>query len=217
MSIDEDTEWLDALAGRTAAEQSPREGAERTTDSAQSRALVLEARVLRELIRSQEPEIASTQPTTDAAREDELIRRAGADGLLPSPLAAPRAASSRTVRRPWFADTRAAFAAAAVLIAAVGIGLWQSMLPPTETMRGTVNGTVHLEARDPSALKRQLIEELTAAGVRVSGYERLGHIGIDADLPQPVAPAAAAVLERHHIPIPADGALMIEIDSAGSR
>ena len=217
MNIDEDTEWLNALAGRGDTEHSPRDGADTAADSAQSRALVLEARVLREFIRSQEPEIASTQPTTDAAREDELIQRARADGLLPPPIAAPRAAGSRAVRRRWFADTRVAFAAAAVLIAAVGIGLWQSMLPPTETVRGTVNGTVHLEARDPSALKRQLIEELAAAGVRVSGYERLGHIGIDADLPQPVAPAVAAVLERHHIPIPADGALMIEIDSAGSR
>jgi len=54
----------------------------------------------------------------------------------------------------------------------VGAGIWQSQLPPTETLRGVERGTVLLTARDPQALKHQLVGELQAAGVRVSSYER---------------------------------------------
>jgi hypothetical protein len=189
MTMDEDTSWLDALAGRT--------------DRASS-ALLLEALALREFIRSQEFDVASPVPTVDPARERELLERARREGLLPRPAAPPRR---------WFADTRVTFAAAAMVLAAIGVGLWRSTAPPVETLRGVANGTVHLEARDPPALKRELTAELTAASVRVSGYERLGHIGIDADLPQPVSSPVAAILERHHIPIPADGVLSVEIDA----
>jgi hypothetical protein len=191
MTMDEDTSWLDALAGRT--------------DRASS-ALVLEALALREFIRSQEFDVASPVPTVDPARERELLERARREGLLPRPAAPPRR---------WFADTRVTFAAAAMVLAAIGVGLWRSTAPPVENLRGVANGTVHLQARDPPALKRELTAELTAAGVRVSGYERLGHIGIDADLPQPVSSPVAAILERHHIPIPADGVLSVEIDAPG--
>lgn len=190
--MDEDTSWLDALAGRT----------ERA-----SSALVLEALALRGFIRSQGFDVAPPVPTVDPARERELLERARREGLLPRPAGAPP--------RPRFADTRVTFAAAAMMLAAIGVGLWRSTAPPVETLRGVTNGTVHLEARDPPALKRELTAELTAAGVRVSGYERLGHVGIDADLPQPVSSPVAAILERHHIPIPADGVLSVEIDAPG--
>jgi hypothetical protein len=198
--MDEDTSWLDALAGRT--------------DRA-SNALVLEALALRGLIQSQEFDVAPPVPTVDPARERELLERARREGLLPR-LAAllPHVGHAAPPRR-WFADTRVTFAAAAMVLAAIGVGLWRSTAPPVETLRGVANGTVHLEARDPPALKRELTAELTAAGVRVSGYERLGHIGIDADLPQPVSSPVAAILERHHIPIPADGVLSVEIDAPG--
>jgi hypothetical protein len=191
MTMDEDTSWLDALAGRT--------------DRASS-ALVLEALALRGFIQSQEFDVAPPVPTVDPARERELLERARREGLLPRPAAPPRR---------WFADTRVTFAAAAMVLAAIGVGLWRSTAPPVETLRGVANGTVHLQARDPPALKRELSAQLTAAGVRVSGYERLGHIGIDADLPQPVSSPVAAILERHHIPIPADGVLSVEIDAPG--
>ena len=186
--MDEDTSWLDALAGRT--------------ESASS-ALVLEALALRGFIRSQGFDVAAAVPSVDPARERALLERARREGLLPRQ-AAPRR---------WYADTRVTFAAAAMVLAAIGVGVWRSTLPPLETLRGVTNGTVHLEARDPPALKRELTAELTAAGVRVSGYERLGHIGIDADLPQPVSSPVAAILERHRIPIPADGVLSVEIDA----
>jgi hypothetical protein len=215
MSSAEDTDWLDALAGRIdagIAESGAAAGA--AVDSTQSRALALEALVLRKFIQSQESDIASHEPSADAAREQALIERARTEGLLSEGHTPSRmAGSAPSRRRSWVADARVRYAAAAMVIIAAGIGIWQSMLPPIETLRGTVNGIVHLEARDPPALKHQLTEELNAVGVRVSGYERLGHIGIDAELPQPVSAPIVEVLGRHHIPVPEDGVLTVEIDA----
>ena len=169
--------------------------------------------MLREHILAQESKVVPAVPTIDAAREHELIERARAAGLL-------SAATTRTAapQRRWFAEPRTGFRAAAMVLLGVGAaGLWWSRPPPSEALRGIVGGTVHLEARDPPALKRQLAEELTAVGVRVSGYERFGHPGIDADLPLPISSAVVHVLERHHIPVPPDGALVVEIDLAPRR
>jgi hypothetical protein len=203
MSDDDDTAWLEALAGR------PRESQSRLTR---------EGLALRERIRDQEVEDdagGESLPEIDAARESALIERAVAEGLLAPRPATPRPTTLRPARNRRFAGMRFGTAAAAVLIVAVGVGLLRYTQPPAEIFRGAQNGTIRLEARDPAALKRRLIEELTAAGVEVSGYERLGHVGIDADLPQPVSPQVHQVLERHHIPVPADGTLIIEIDAPG--
>jgi hypothetical protein len=42
-------------------------------------------------------------------------------------------------------------------------------------------------------------------------------LGIDADLPRPISAPVRDVLRRHRIPIPEDGALVIEIDAAGAQ
>ena len=201
MTVEDEAAWLDALAGRV----DPQE--ERSN-------AVREALALRAFIRAQEIKIEATMPSVDAVRERELMERARAAGLLSA--AAPARVSP--YRRRWFAGSRTGFAAAATVVLAVGAAvLWRSTLPPPEALRGIIGGTVHLEARDPPALKRRLAEELTAVGVSVSGYERFGHLGIDADLPLPVPAAVAHVLERHHIPVPRDGALVVEIDPAVRR
>ena len=193
--IDEpDDVWLEALAGRVSPAQV----------SEQSRALALEAAALREFIREEESVISLDVPGVSAAREEELIARARRDGLLVSYSTDARARPSLR---------RLSLSAAAVLVVAVGIGVWRASLPPLEVVRGVDHGTVHMEARDPAALKRQLTDELEAAGVKVSGYERLGRVGIDADLPQPLPPEVAKILARHQIPIPSDGALVVEIAS----
>jgi len=191
--IDEpDDVWLEALAGRVSPAQV----------SEQSRALALEAAALREFIREEESVSSLDVPGVSAAREEELIARARRDGLLVSYSTDARARPSLR---------RLSLSAAAVLVVAVGIGVWRASLPPLEVVRGVDHGTVHMEARDPAALKRQLTDELEAAGVKVSGYERLGRVGIDADLPQPLPPEVAKILARHQIPIPSDGALVVEI------
>jgi len=193
--IDEpDDVWLEALAGRVSPAQV----------SEQSRALALEAAALREFIREEGSVSSLDVPGVSAAREEELIARARRDGLLVS-------YSTNVRARPNL--RRLSLSAAAVLIVAVGIGVWRASLPPLEVVRGVDHGTVHMEARDPAALKRQLTDELEAAGVKVSGYERLGRVGIDADLPQPLPPEVAKILARHQIPIPSDGALVVEIAS----
>lgn len=184
MSEEDDLHWLEALAGRPASD-----------------AVGQEAKVLRGLIRAQiEQEIIAVSEK-DFARESALIARAKAEGLLPS-----------RSRRPWY--QAAAGLAAAALLASVLIGLYLTSLPPSETFRGVQDGTVRLASKDPSALKQQIIRELRAAGVPAVGYERLGRSGIDADLQKPISVSVRKVLERHHIPVPEDGALVIEIDAA---
>jgi hypothetical protein len=187
LSEEDDLHWLDALAGR------PASG---STDAADR-----EARTLRGLISTQIKENIVAVSKMDFARESALIARAKAEGLLP-----PRS------RRPWF--QAAAGLAAAALLASVLIGLYRTSLPPSETFRGVQDGTVRLAAKDPSALKQQIIRELHAAGIPAVGYERLGRSGVDAELPKPISAAAREVLERHHIPVPQDGALVIEIVAA---
>ena len=189
MSEEEDLHWLNALAGRAA--------------SGSTDAVGQEARTLRNLISAQIEEDTVAASKMDLARESALIARAKAEGLLP-----PR------LRRPWF--PAAVGLAAAALLASVLIGLYRTSLPPSETFRGAQDGTVRLAAKDPPALRRQIIRELRAAGVPAVGYERLGRLGVDAELPQPISARAREVLERHHIPVPQDGALVIEIDTADS-
>ena len=186
MSEEEDLRWLNALAGRAASG---------STDAAGQ-----EARTLRDLISAQIEADTVRAPEMDFARESALIARAKAEGLLPP------------LRRPWF--QAAAGLAAAALLASVLIGLYRTSLPPSETFRGVQDGTVRLAAKDPLALKQQIVRELRAAGVPAVGYERLGRLGVDAELPKPISVSARKVLERHHIPVPLDGALVIEIDAA---
>jgi hypothetical protein len=197
--IDDDDTWLEALAGRIEPAQMPGE---------QHRSLLLEAFALREWIRRQGSAPMPDVLSVDVARERDLVARAAREGLIAQPAAG---------RRSRIALHRFSLAAAALLVVAVGIGFWQSIRVPQETLRGIDHGTIHMVARDPLELKRQLTTELQAAGATVSGYERLGRVGIDADLPQPLPAQIAHVLKRHHIPIPADGILVVEIEAPGSR
>ncbi len=86
-----------------------------------------------------------------------------------------------------------------------------------EVVRGTAQAVVRIEAADPSALQRQILEDLRRAGVEATGYERLGRHGIDADLPDLVPPAIERVLQRHGIPVPRDGVLAVEISARAAE
>jgi hypothetical protein len=196
MNADEDQAWLEALAGRRAA----------TPASAGTQ----EAHALRALIQAQTREDTAAAASVDPAREAALIERARAEGLL-SRRAAPRWGwRSRMVSRP-------ALAAAAVATLAIAVAVTRYVSAPTATLRGGLE-TVRLEARDPQALRQELIQELRAAGVvHVSGYQQFGRIGIDADLPQPLTPQVRGVLARHGIPVPGDAALVVVIAASGER
>jgi hypothetical protein len=191
MSPDALDNWLAALAGRETEEGNP------------------EGSALRALIQAQPREALIPVAELDPIRESQLIARARAAGLLPEePSASPPARLSTAWR--WTIP-RVALIAAALAGIAIGVSTLRTIKGPSETYRGAVEGVVELEASDPQALKQQLILELKSAGVSAMGYQRLNRVGLDADLPQPVSPEVRRVLERHHIPVPEDGVLVIEI------
>jgi hypothetical protein len=186
MSADDQDRWLDALAGRD-------------VDGGSQ-----EGRALREQIRAHPIEPLAPAAEIDPAREAQLIARARAAGLLP--------AESRSRR---LGVARVALMAAALGGVAIGVNTLRYMSAPFETFRGAANGVVELETKDPRALEQRLIRELKDAGVSATGYERLDRMGLDADLPLPVAAKVRRVLEQHQIPVPSDGALVVEIHAPG--
>jgi hypothetical protein len=191
---DEDQDWLDALAGRGA--------------TGSHRAAIAEAQRLRESIRRNVrlPDVAV--PEQDAQREAQLIERARREGLID-----PAQLARRARRRLPAIGGVAALAAS---VAGIAIALFLHGRPQTEHVRGTREQVTRIEAADPTALKMQILGELRAAGVRATGYDQLGIEGIDADLPEPVPPHVRDVLTRHHLSVPTNGVLRIEI-AAPSR
>jgi len=184
---DEDQDWLDTLAGRGA--------------TGSHRAAIAEAQRLRESIRRNVRVPDVVIPEQDAQREAQLLERARREGLIdPAQLA-------RRMRR----RLPAIGAALAASVAGVAIALFLHGRPHTQHLRGTREQVIRIEAADPTALKMQLLDELRAAGVRATGYDQLGVAGIDADLPEPVPPRVRDVLTRHHLSVPSNGVLRIEI------
>lgn len=204
MSSEDDEIWLDALAGRD-------------LHTASSTGLH-EGRILRALILARKPDVAPAIATVDSAREAALIERARAEDLL---IAHGTGTGTRTfastVRSRSLMTSWGVRLAAALAVVAFAVGIARFEFLPKETLRGTRSGVVLLEAQDPRALKREIIGELNGAGVRATGFEQLNRVGIDADLPEPIPPKVRRVLERHHIPVPIDGALVIEIDSSTGK
>ena len=189
--MDDETEiWFEALSGRA---ENDRRGAAR------------EAHALRAaMLRQRGPEPTSVR-ARDVSREDALLERARREGLIPAARARRSFGWERLAGWPAFsAYTAVACSALVVFI------LWHSPRQ-AEVVRGAPGEIVTLQASDPSALKRTLLNELRAAGVEATGYERLGVQGIDADLPTPVPARVHAVLDRHHIRTPPDAVLRIEI------
>jgi hypothetical protein len=193
MNRDDDQAWLEALAGRSRAGQ----GGEAAREAERLRAGILARQV-------EEP---PPVPEQDARREAALIARARREGLMPETVAASRR---------WWAGWRgAAVLAATACLLVVGFLIRPARID--ETVRGNPGGMVRLEDDHPEALQRRIVDDLRAAGVAATPYERLGRRGIDADLPVPVPPEVAEVLRRHRIPVPSDGVLTLEISQRAGR
>jgi hypothetical protein len=185
--VGDDDLWLDALAGRT------------TVDSAAAR----EAQELRGAMLAREiPEVDVAQ--IDPAREQMLLARARREGPL----------GARFNQTPGL---RLSLAAAAVVCIALGFWFVQRPQDDAFVVRSATNGTIHIEAHDPQALKQRLLADLRAAGVTANGYQRLGSEGIDADLPPVLNGKVAAVLDRYGLAPPADGVLRVEIAAPPDR
>ncbi len=194
--MDQDTEiWLDALAGRATADD--------------RREPVVEAQALREtLLRLPRPDIG-VEPSHDEHREAALLQRARREGLL-----AARTDGSWRARLGPFGTWPAFGTLAALACSAIVATILLHPARGPETVRGVRGELMVLTSADPVRLKSELLAELEDAGVRATGYERLGREGIDADLPQPIPARVRAVLSRHHLEAPADGILRIEIAPA---
>ena len=104
MNLDDDSIWLDALAGRV--DTAP-------SEAEQSQAPVREGAALRELIRSQPFDAASGVPGVDAGREAALIERARREGLFASPAMQPPRTDSAAPRRRGLRVSRLGFAVTA--------------------------------------------------------------------------------------------------------
>jgi hypothetical protein len=185
--VGDDELWLDALAGRA------------TVDSAAAR----EAHELRDAMLARNlPDVVVTD--TDPAREQMLLTRARANGLL-------------VARRTQTPGLRLGLAAAAVVCVALGFWLVQRPQDDAFVVRSATNGTIHIEAKNPQALKQRLLGDLRAAGVAANGYQRLGSEGIDADLPPVLNDKVAAVLDHYGLAPPTDGVLRVEIAAPPDR
>ncbi len=181
MTQHDDGAWLDALAGRD------------TGDTPAAR----EAQGLRAAILSRDlPAIEVAQ--TDPAREYQLLERARCDEGVRAPIRSSRVSM-------W------GLAAAAVVFVTFGTWLFQTTHEDEFVVRSLANGTIHVQADDPPALKQRLLRDLRAAGVKARGYQRFDVEGIDAELPDPIDARVAAVLARYRIAAPADGVLRLEI------
>jgi hypothetical protein len=193
-AMDDETKiWFEALSGRAANDS---HGAAR------------EAHALRAaMLRQPRPETAAVSER-DVTREAQLLERARREGLFPAAGARGPFRWGRLAGWPAFGAYTAV--ACSALVAFI---LWHAP-KQTEVVRGAPAEIVTLQASDPIALKRTLLEELRAAGVKATGYERLGVQGIDADLPTPIPDRVRAVLGRHHIGTPPDAVLRIEIRPA---
>jgi hypothetical protein len=189
---DEDQAWLDALAGR-APEGSGGPAAR-------------EARRLREFIQRNVRTPDVTIPTRDTQREGQLLERARREGLVDAAQLGRRGRQLIGVRSGRWIGL-----AAGVVGIAAALALFLRLAPPTEHVRSAHESVTRIEAADPTALKVEILDELRAAGVTATGYEALGIEGIDAQLPKPVPPGVRDILTRHHLSVPGNGVLRIEI------
>lgn len=115
-------------------------------------------------------------------------------------------------RSTFRATGRRGVVAAAMAVAVLALA-W-NLRPASDASTApfdVINGTVRVTAPDPRALKQQIVADLASAGVQANGYEQLGVIGIDAELPRPLTAEARAVLDKHRLAAPANGILRIEI------
>lgn len=194
---DEDRDWLDALAGRAP------EGS--------GGVAAREARRLREFIQRNVRAPDVTVPARDAQREGQLLERARREGLIDPAELGRRGRPLIGVRTGRWVGL-----AAGVVGIAAALALFLRGTPPAEHLRSAHESVSRIEATDPTALKMEILDELRAAGVTATGYEALGIEGIDAQLPKPVPPRVRDILTRHHVSVPDNGALRIEIAAPGT-
>jgi hypothetical protein len=197
----DDLDWFDAIAGRPRADADPQ--------------TLREATLLREAMRTWTPRALAADVTR--ADPEALVARARREGVL----AGPRWCAGCAERWRWLrARPRVAggfgFALAALLAVLVF-----GVLPPqrgddeSRVLRGTqADGVWLLRSAEPEALRERIAADLSATGLTVRRYERLGRFGIDAEGAAAPSPALQDTLRRHGVQPGADGVLRIEVEKA---
>jgi hypothetical protein len=205
----DDAAWLAALAGRSIAHVDDDRAA-------------IEGTMLRRALQQWAP--TADEVAHDPERLARLIARAKAEGLFDE--REPAASATRdtgfmaALVRRWRGEgakwsRHPAWAMAAAIIVVVGVvSVSQQHGERIEPVERATGGVILLDASDPEALQRRLIDELAAQGVKATPYTRFGRRGLDADLPQPLPPALRELLDSHRIAVPGDGVLRVEIEAA---
>lgn len=203
-SADDDQQWLDLVAGRDA----PEADARTRKEAAWLRAAMLSYRI----------GTPSGGPADADTRILRLMTRARDAGVLPpaanESLAAQDAPpEARAARRHWPLAW-----AAGILACALGV-MWVPLRQNDdgEVLRGAA--VQRLQVPDAAAAlsrRAEMLQALRAAGFDATGYERLGHLGIDLALDVPLPPRQAAVLKSLGIAPPPGPSLQIEFSTPTS-
>ena len=212
--------WLATLGGGA-----PDDGAASHAEAAR------EALLLRRALREWTPAIDPVA-ADDPERIAKLVARAKGEGLFGDRRAigaqdwrrAPEEQGLTGRLRAWWTTgamphfrPRRSWAMAVAVIAIVA--LTYVMRAANEgtiddaTVRSAPDAVTLMRARDPEALRREIITALARQGVKANTYSRFGRAGIDADLPRPLSAEIKSVLDRYRIPAPDDGVLRVEIEA----
>jgi len=195
MNSTDDDDWLAALAGR------PREGMAPGTRA--------EALCLREALREQQ---TSAPIPVSAADTERLLAAARAQGLLAGSCRSCEALRAfwQGLRSPRRLSLTAGlgFAVLMLLVQMPRVDKDQAEEP---ALRG--EAVQVLRDADPAARRERVAALLTQEGVAVRRYERLGRLGLDAQIPPPARARLSDQLARAHgLRIDADGGLRLEVE-----
>jgi hypothetical protein len=202
-SPDDDLDWLDALAGRTAPDAEP--------------VTLMEAGLLRQATR------AWPTPRVDEARAadlETLLSQARAEGLLRKPWCSDcdarwRALGSAWRRRPLLGTGLGLGVAGLLLVLVPGVlAPPAGVVPDAGTVLRGADAIRLLRDADPAARRDRIAVELEAGGATVSRYERLGRFGLDASGLASAPNALRERLAREGLQPEPDGTLRVEIESA---
>lgn len=191
--MNDDDTWFEGLAGRAAGGPAAREGA-RLRDAL--RRLPVPALV--------PPPV---EPIVEAARAEGLLRHRGW-----CPACAERWQRWRAASWPSWQWAGGLAVAAAVGVLSVSLWMQQPAVEPAPTLRAPADGLWLRTAPDPAAARDRLAVRLQAQGLTVRRYERLGRAGLDADLPQPLAPDLQRLLHDEGLAAAPDGSLRVEFE-----
>jgi hypothetical protein len=201
--MNDDSDWLDALAGRDR--------------PAASTLAATEGRLMRRALQRLPATVPAQTPEQALSLLDGLLGRARAAGLMRERSGWCPACLQRWQR--WRQSPGAWLGAGLVLAGLFAVVVVLRVVPvvavdPAEeaVMRAPADGVWLLRVADPQQQRNELADRLAAGGARVQRYERLGRQGLEAELPLPLTPQLKQALGRLNIAAAPDGSLRVEFE-----